>query len=81
MEEAPLKKRKSAVPANETSSIYLILPSYAEKHKSTIKQILAKEKEKLCSNRYYNSIFSSVNFNIAFTNDRNVKNLIVRTKL
>ena len=81
MEEAPLKKRKSAVPAEETSSIYLILPSYAEKPKSTILQIIAKEKEKLCRNSFYSSIFSSVNFNIAFTNDINVKNLIVRNKL
>ena len=81
MEEIPLRrKRKSSTPAAE-NSIYLILPSYAEKHKITIKQIIAKEKEKLCKDSYFNNIFSSVNFNIAFTNDRSVKNLIVRTKI
>ena len=42
MEETPLKKRKSAAPTEENSSIYLILPSYAETHKNTIKQINAK---------------------------------------
>ena len=76
-----MSKKRSAVLAEESSSIYLILPSYAEKHKSNINKIIAKEKQKLCSNMFYNSIFSNVNFNIAFTNDRNVKNLIVRTKL
>jgi hypothetical protein len=82
MEEIPLRrKRKSSTPAAENNSMYLILPSYAEKHKITIKQIIAKEKEKLCKDSYFNNIFSSVNFNIAFTNDRSVKNLIVRTKI
>jgi len=81
MEEIPLRrKRKSSTPAAENNSIYLILPSYAEKQKKTIKQIIAKEKEKLCKDSYFNNIFSSVNFNIAFTNDRSVKNLIVKTK-
>ena len=79
MEKIPLK-RKGTASAAENNSIYLILPSYAEKHKNTIKQIIAKEKEKLCRDSYFNNIFSSVNFNIAFTTDRNVKNLIVRTK-
>ena len=83
VEKVPLNiKKRSAVTAKESSSIFfLFLPSYAEKYTSTISTIIAKEKEKLCSNSYYNSIFSNIKFNIAYTNDRNIKNMIVRTKL
>ena len=40
--ETPLSNadnKRSAVPFNEVSSVYLILPSYAEKHKAEIKTI------------------------------------------
>ena len=83
---APLLKihrKRSPVPNNETSSIYFILPSYVEKHKAEIKMIIAQAKTKLWCNKFYNNIFSNVEFNIAFAhaNSRNIKNMIVRTKL
>ena len=53
-----LKKKRSAVPSNEASSIYLILPSYAEKHKAEIKMIIAQEKIN------YAAINSTITFSI-----------------
>ena len=82
VEKVPLKR--SAALYEENSNIFLILPSYAAKHKVRIREILTQEKEKLCSNKKYNQIyiiFSDVQFKIAYTNDRNIKNMIVRTKL
>ena len=76
--------KRSAVPSdenNESRSVYLILPSYAEKHSKEIKQVIATEKLKLCSNNFYNEIFKNVDINIAYSNSRNIKKLIVRTKL
>ena len=76
--------KRSAVPFNdnnESRNVFLILPSYAEKHSKEIKQIIASEKCKLCSNKYYNDIFSNVDINIAYSNSTNIKKLIVRTKL
>ena len=53
VQEVPLNaKKRSAVSADESSSIFLILPSYAEKHKVRIRQILSQEKEKLCSSKH-----------------------------
>ena len=48
--------KRSAVPSdenNESRSVYLILPSYAEKHSKEIKQVIATEKLKLCSNEIF----------------------------
>jgi len=82
VQEVPLKiKKRSAVPTEENNSLFLILPSYAAKHKVRIRHIFSQEKEKLCNSKHYNKIFSDVNFKIAYTNDRNIKNMIVRTKL
>ena len=69
------------MPNDETSSVYLILPSYAEKHKAEIKMIIAHKKTQLCCNKFYYDIFNNVEFNIAFANSRNIKKMIVRTKL
>ena len=80
VEKIPFKKR-SAVLNEESSSIFMILPSYAAKHKVRMRQILSQQKEKICSSKHYNQVFSDVNFKIAYTNDRNIKNMIVRTKL
>ena len=66
---------------NDNGGVYLILPSYAEKHSKEIKQIIATEKHKLRSNNFYSEIFSNVDINIAYSNRRNIKKLIVRTKL
>ena len=82
VQEVPLKiKKRSAVPTEENNSLFLILPSYAAKHKVRIRQILSQEKEKLCNSKHCNKIFSDVNFKIAYTNDRSIKNVIARTKL
>ena len=64
-----------------SNDVFLILPSYAEKHSSQIKQIIANEKLKLCSNHFYNKIFKEVEIKIAYSNSSNIKKLIVRTKL
>ena len=69
------------MPSTEPNNLCLILTSYAEQHKAEIKMIIAKEKTKLCSNKFYNNIFNNVNFNIAFANNRNINKMIVRTKL
>ena len=53
--------KRSAVLNEENSNIFLILPSYAAKHKVRIREILTQEKEKLCSNKKYNQIFSDAN--------------------
>ena len=81
VKEIPLKKKRSALPCSESSSIYLVLPSNAEKHKVQIKSIISKEKAKLCGNKFYNNIFEKGDFNIAFANSRNIKNTIARTKI
>ena len=61
VKEVQLKQRKrSALPINETSSVYLILPSYAEKYKAKINMIIAQEKTKLCINEFYDNIFNNV---------------------
>ena len=52
--------KKSAVPDDDfstNSDVFLILPSYAEKNSSEIKQIIANEKLKLCRNHFYNEVF------------------------
>ena len=75
VEEAPFvkaSKKRSAVLNNENSSVYLILPSYAENLKAKINTIIAQEKAKLCCNKFYNTIFKNVEFNIAYTNSRNI---------
>ena len=69
--------KAAAKPVN----MYLILPSYAEPQKQIIKQLFAKEKAKLCSDSFFNKIFEDVNFTLAFANSKNVKQLIVRTKI
>ena len=64
-----------------TKTIYLVMPSYAELHKKEIRNILQKEKAKLCSNKTFLKVFENVDFNIAFSNSKNIKKLVVRTKL
>ena len=67
--------------ANLTPSVMsLVLPSYAEPHKNTIKKILDAEEAKLCLNSQIKKCFDAIEFKIAFTNSKNIKQLIVRTK-
>ena len=65
-----------------TSSVmYLVLPSFAEPHKHTIKKILEAEKAKLRINSQVRKCFDAIEFKLAFTNSKNIKQLIVRTKI
>ena len=56
------------------------MPSYAEAHKKERKEILQNEQANLCSNKTFLKVFENVDFNIAFSNSKNLKILIVRTK-
>ena len=61
--------------------VFLVLPSYAEPFSQKIKQIICDEKQKLCKNNKYNAIFSNTKIRLAFTNNKSIKKLIVRTKI
>ena len=54
--------------------MYLVLPSYTEPHKNTIKKLIADEKAKLCSNSLFKHVFANIDFQIAFANSKNIKN-------
>ena len=71
----------SAVSSTEPTDMYLILLSYAETFKAEINDILANEKIKLCSNQKFTKILQNVNFRIAFANSRNIKKMVIRTKI
>ena len=58
---------------SKNSDVFLILPSFAEKHSSKIKQIIANEKLKLCRNYFYNEVFKKVDIKIAHSNSKNIK--------
>ena len=75
------KLNKEAAESRKNSTLYLIMPSYTEAHKKEIKQILQNEKAKLCSNKTFTKVFDDIDFNIAFSNSKNIKKLIVRTKI
>ena len=72
---------KEAAESGKNSTLYLIMPSYTEAYKKEIKEILQKEKAKLCSNKTFAKVFDNIDFNIAFSNSKNLKKLIVRTKI
>ena len=80
-EDAEEEKEKYVQSQARNSKLYLILPSYAEQHKAKNNMIIAKEKTKLCSNAFYKNIVDNVEFCIAFANSRNIKNIIVRTRI
>jgi len=63
------------------SDMYLVLPSYTEPHSKAINKLIAEEKEKLCSNSLFKQLFANIDFKIAFSNSKNIKKLIVRTKV
>ena len=75
--EKHARRKISAVSSTETTSLYLILPSYTEQFQAEIKEIIARVKSKLCNNSYFKKIFESVEFKIAFSNSRNLKKMIV----
>ena len=61
--------------------IFLVLPSYAEPFSQKIRQIIRAEKQKLCKHKKYNAIFSNIKIRLAYTNNKNIKKLVVRTKI
>ena len=75
------KLNKEEAESRKNSTMYLTMPSYAEVHKKEIKKILQNQKAKLCSNKTFGKVFEDVDFNIAFSNSKNLKKLIVRTKI
>ena len=64
------KLNKEAAESRKNSTLYLIMPSYAETHKKEIKKILQNEKAKLCGNKTFEKVFEDVDFNIAFSNSK-----------
>ena len=57
----------------EPTDMYLVLPSYVEPHKQAIKNIVAAEKAKLCSNSPFKNCFENIDFKIALANSKNNK--------
>ena len=81
LEESGRKRKMNEVADLKPSVMYLVLPSFAEPHKHTIKKILEAEKAKSCMNSQIKKCFDAIDFKIAFTNSKNMKQLIVRTKI
>ena len=50
--------------SDETRTIYLVMPSYAEPYKRQIMQILAKEKTNLCKSKTFDKVFFNITFKI-----------------
>ena len=72
---------KAEEESNETQTVYWVMPSYAQPFKEQIMQILNKEKMALCKNKTFEKVFSNISFKIAYANSKNIKQLIVRTKV
>ena len=66
---------------SQNQTMYLVKPSYAEPHKKEIKEIRHQEKATLCSDKTFQKVFENVDFNIAFSNSKNIKKIIIKTKL
>ena len=65
----------------KTQNIYWVMPSYAEPFKGRIMQILNEQKMNLCKNKTFEKVFNNISFKIAFANSKNIKQMIVRTKV
>ena len=74
-------KAEAEEESNKTQNIHWVMPSYAEPFKDTIMQILDKQKINLRKNKTFEKVFSNTSFKIAFANSKNIKQLIVRTKV
>ena len=81
MEETGQGRSMKAEESDEPRTIYWVMPSYAEPFKNQIMQILAKEKINLCKSKTFENVFVNINFKLAFANSKNIKQLIVRTKV
>ena len=66
---------------SKPSNMYLVLPSYTEPQSEAIKKLIADEKTKLCSNSLFKHVFANIDFRIAFANSKNIKKLILSTKV
>ena len=76
----PLKKEEKTE-IKDDEDVFLVLPSYAEPFAQQIQQIIYAEKQKLCKYKKYNAIFSNIKIRIAYTKNKNIKKLVVRTKI
>ena len=56
VEENGRRGAMNAVESIDPTTLYLIMPSYAEPHKREIKHIIQQEKMKLCSNKTFKSV-------------------------
>ena len=65
----------------DNEDVFLVLPSYAEPFSQKIRQIIFAEKQKLCKHKKYHAIFSKIKIRLAYTNNKNIKKLVVRTKI
>ena len=74
------KLNKEAAESRKNSTLYLIMPSYAEAHKKEIKEILQNEKAKLCSNKTFAKVFDDIDFNIAFSKQQKLKKVDCQNK-
>ena len=81
MEEKGRGRAMKAEESDEPRTIYWVMPSYAEPFKNQIMQILAKEKINLCKSKTFEKVFVNINFKLAFANSKNIKQMIVRTKV
>ena len=81
VEEEGQREVMTADEKAETRTIYLVMPSYAEQHKQQMIEILEKEKKNLGRSKTFDKVFTNITFNIAFANSKNIKQMIVRTKL
>ena len=67
-------------PANHQICIWFYRAIRNRKSKA-INKLIADEKAKLCSNSLFKQVFANIDFRIAFANSKNIKKLIVRTKV
>ena len=64
VEEKGRGRTMKAEESDETRTIYLVMPSYAEPYKRQIMQILAKEKTNLCKSKTFDKVFFNITFKI-----------------
>ena len=55
-EENGQGRKMNAAESENPTTMYLVMPSYAEPHKKEIKEILQQEKAKLCSNKTFQNV-------------------------
>ena len=73
---------KAEEESNENQTVYWVMPRYAQLFKEEIMQILNKENMALCKNKTLKK-FSATFLSklLSYANSKNIKQLIVRTKV